>query len=181
MEKQILVAGFGGQGALSIGLFIAHSALIEGHNVSYVPSYGAEMRGGTANCLVTISDEEIYSPLTDHPQQVIVLNRPSLDKFESKIQPGGLLVINTSLVDRDAERTDIEVLKIPLNELVEEMGMTRGGNMIMLGAFIKKTGVIPIDIAIKCFDVVFKGKKSSIEKNRIAFQVGIDYAKNNWI
>lgn len=181
MEKQILVAGFGGQGVLSIGLFLTHSALMEGHNVSWLPSYGAEMRGGTANCMVTIADEAICSPLTDYPMHAIIMNRPSLDRFETKVKPGGFLVLNTSLVDREVEREDLQVLKIPVTKTAEEMGFAQAANMVILGAFIVKSKVVEVDSAIKCFETVFKGKKSkNLERNRSAFMAGIEYANKNW-
>jgi len=180
-EKQILFAGFGGQGVLSMGQFLAYAAMNTGKHVSWVPSYGAEMRGGTANCLVTISSEEIYSPLTEHPLVAVLLNRPSLDKFEPRIKPHGCLVINTSMVDRDPERTDLTVLKIPVNELAEEMGNTRGSNMILLGAYLEKTGVVRVEDALQHFEVIYKGKKETvIKKNREAFLAGIEWAKKNW-
>ncbi|MGR6836523.1 2-oxoacid:acceptor oxidoreductase family protein [Syntrophomonas erecta] len=180
-EKQVLFAGFGGQGVLSMGQFLTHAALSTGKNVSWVPSYGAEMRGGTANCLVTIADEEISSPLTEHPSTAVILNRPSLDKFEDKIQPNGTLVINTSLIDRKPERDDLTVLELPVNRLAEEVGNARGANMILIGAYLEKTGVVDPDQALEYFDVIFKGKKESvIAKNKEAFLAGVEYARKNW-
>ena len=181
MEKQILVAGFGGQGVLFIGLFLSHAAMIEGMNVSYVPSYGAEMRGGTANCIVTVSDSYISSPLTDSPLHAIILNRPSLDRFEGNVQTGGVMVLNTSLVDRMPKREDIEVYSLPLNQLAQEYGFVRGANMIILGAYIARTGIVNLDSGTARFDEIFKGKrKELIEENRSAFMLGIDYACKNW-
>ncbi|MCR4399767.1 MAG: 2-oxoacid:acceptor oxidoreductase family protein [Syntrophomonadaceae bacterium] len=181
MEKQILVAGFGGQGVLSIGLFLTHAALLEGHNVAYVPSYGAEMRGGTANCIVTIADGEISSPLTDSPAQAIIMNQPSLDRFEARVQPGGVLVINRSLVERMPQRRDLTTLELPLNRLAEEGGFGRGANMIMLGAYIAHTGIVNVDTVLGSFDKIFKGKRASvIEQNREAFSFGIEYARAHW-
>jgi len=181
MEKQILVAGFGGQGVLSTGLFLAYAAMAEGKNISYVPSYGAEMRGGTANCIVTISDDEISSPLTDTPMQAIIFNRPSLDRFEDSIQPGGVLVINSSLVDRAPCRQDLEVLQLPLTELAEESGAPGSANMIVLGAYIAHTGIVNIDYVLNSFANIFKGKRShTIEQNRKAFLVGVEYARTRW-
>ncbi|MFY9324260.1 MAG: 2-oxoacid:acceptor oxidoreductase family protein, partial [Syntrophomonadaceae bacterium] len=147
--KQVLFAGFGGQGVLSMGQFLAHAALSTGKHVSFVPSYGAEMRGGTANCLVTISEEEISSPLTENPLMAVILNRPSLDKFEPKIKANGILVINTSLVDRQTERDDLEILELPMNQLAEEIGNPRGANMILLGAYLQKTGVVDVQQALQ--------------------------------
>ncbi len=181
MEKQVLFAGFGGQGVLSMGQFLTHAAMGAGKNVSWVPSYGAEMRGGTANCLVTIADEEISSPLTENPMMAVILNRPSLDKFESKVQPNGTLVINTSLVDRKPDRDDINVLEMPVNKLAEEINNPRGANMILLGACLQKTAVVGIEEVLELFENIFKGKSSSvIEKNKEAFLAGVAYAKKEW-
>lgn len=180
-EKQVLFAGFGGQGVLSMGQFLTHAALSTGKHVSWVPSYGAEMRGGTANCLVTIADEEISSPLTENPMMAVILNRPSLDKFEPKIQANGTLVINTSLVDRKPVRPDLQVLELPMNRLAEEIGNPRGANMILLGAYLQKTGVVEVEKALEHFEVIFKGKPAGvINKNREAFMAGVEYAKNHW-
>lgn len=178
MEKQVLFAGFGGQGVLAMGLFLSHAAMSSGKNVSWVPSYGAEMRGGTANCLVTIAEEEISSPLTENPLMAVIMNRPSLDKFEKRVKPNGLVMINSSMVDRNPDRTDIEVLAVPVNELAEEMGNPRGANMIMLGAYLEKTSVVKVEEALEYFPVIFKGKSERlIEANRKAFMAGVEYAR----
>ncbi|MEN6351792.1 MAG: 2-oxoacid:acceptor oxidoreductase family protein [Syntrophomonas sp.] len=180
-EKQVLFAGFGGQGVLSMGQFLAYAAMEAGKNVSWVPSYGAEMRGGTANCLVTIANEEISSPLTENPVMAVIMNKPSLDKFEDKIQPQGTLVLNSSLVDRAPVRTDLTVLELPVNQLAEELNNARGSNMILLGACLQKTGVVAVEDALKHFEQIFKGKKETvIKKNKEAFLAGVEYAKNNW-
>ncbi len=180
-EKQVLFAGFGGQGVLSMGQFLAYAGMEAGKNVSWVPSYGAEMRGGTANCLVTIAEEEISSPLTENPVMAIIMNKPSLDKFESKIQSNGTVVINSSLVDRIPEREDLTVLSMPLTQVAESLNNMRGGNMIMLGAYLEKTGVVKVEDALKHFEKIFKGKKESvINKNREAFLAGVEYARKHW-
>lgn len=180
-EKQVLFAGFGGQGVLAMGLFLSHAAMNSGKNVAWVPSYGAEMRGGTANCLVTIAEDEISSPLTENPFMAVIMNRPSLDKFEQRIKPNGTLVINTSMVDREPNREDIEVLAMPVNQMAEEMGNPRGANMIMIGACLAKTKMVSVEDALSYFPVIFKGKNDKvIEKNREAFLVGVEYARNNW-
>jgi len=180
-EKQILFAGFGGQGVLSMGKFLTYAAMGAGKNVSWLPAYGAEMRGGTANCLVTIGDEEISSPLTENPGMAIIMNRPSLDRFEEKIKPNGTLIINSSLVDRLPEREDLNILKMPVNQIADEMGSSNAANMILLGACLQKTGVVTVEQALEQFGIIFKGKKESvILRNREAFQVGVQYAKENW-
>ncbi|MDD2586273.1 MAG: 2-oxoacid:acceptor oxidoreductase family protein [Syntrophomonadaceae bacterium] len=180
-EKQVLFAGFGGQGVLAMGKFLSHAALNTGKNVAWVPSYGAEMRGGTANCLVTIADEEISSPLTENPTMAVIMNRPSLDKFEDKIKKNGTLVVNSSLVNRLPERDDLKILEMPVNEIAEKLGNTRGANMILLGAYMEKTGVVDVEDALKYFDVIFADKKERIKQlNREAFMTGVQYARQNW-
>jgi len=181
MEKQILFAGFGGQGVLSMGQFLTHAAMGIGREVCWVPSYGAEMRGGTANCLVTISQEEISSPLTENPCEAIVMNRPSVDKFEPRIKPGGTLVINTSLVDRAPQRDDLTVLELPVNEIAEKINNARGSNMIVMGAYLQRTGIVDVEEALQYFETIFRGKKPGvIEKNREAFLAGVEWARENW-
>ncbi|MDO4541059.1 MAG: 2-oxoacid:acceptor oxidoreductase family protein [Syntrophomonadaceae bacterium] len=179
-EIQVFIAGFGGQGVLAIGKFLAYAAMEEGKNVTWVPSYGAEMRGGTANCLVTIGDDEVSSPLTEHPGTAIIMNRPSLDKFEDKIRSKGTVVLNTSLVDRLPKREDLNVIKIPVNQLAEEINNPRGANMILLGAYLQKTQILEMSAVMDKFDIIFEGKKANvIEQNRIAFQAGVEYAVGN--
>lgn len=180
-EKQILFAGFGGQGVLAMGKFLTHAAMNVGKNVSWFPAYGAEMRGGTANCLVTIADEEICSPLTENPGMAIIMNRPSLDRFEQKIKPNGTLVINTSMVDRPIVRDDLKVFEMPVNKLAEDMGNARGANMILLGAYFEKTGVIKVEEVLELFGEIFYGKSDKvIENNRQAFLAGVEWARENW-
>ena len=180
-EVQVLFAGFGGQGVLAMAKFLAYAALGTGKNVSWLPSYGAEMRGGTANCLVTIADEEICSPLTENPAMAVIMNRPSLDRFEEKVKTNGVMLINSSLVDRKPRRQDLRLLKLPVNSLAEEMNNPRGANMILLGAYLEKTGIVSIEEALAHFNDIFEGKKPSIiEKNREAFLAGVEYARNNW-
>ncbi len=180
-EKQVLFAGFGGQGVLSMGKFLTYAAMGAGKNVSWLPAYGAEMRGGTANCLVTIAEEEISSPLTEHPGMAIIMNRPSLDRFEDKIKKNGTLVINSSLVDRLPQREDLNVFQMPVNQIADDMGSPKGANMLLLGACLQKTGVVTVEQALEHFGVIFKGKKESvIQNNREAFLAGVQYAKENW-
>lgn len=143
MQNEILIAGFGGQGVLFAGQLLAYAAMDEGKQVTWIPSYGPEMRGGTANCTVIISDEEIGSPLVSHPQAVIAMNRPSLDKYEPMIKPGGVLIINTSMVDRKAVRKDIKVVEVDANAMSEKLGDKRMSNMVLLGALLGQLKVLP--------------------------------------
>ena len=181
LEKQVLFAGFGGQGVLSMAKFLAYAAMSAGKNVTWVPSYGPEMRGGTANCLVTISDEEISSPITENPLVAVVLNRPSLDKFEPLVRTGGVLMINSSLVDRVPVRKDLQVLFLQVNKLAEEIDNPQGANMILIGACLNHTNIVKAEKALEYFEEIFEGKSQEvIEKNKVAFRTGIEYAKTQW-
>lgn len=145
MQTEIIIAGFGGQGVLFGGQLLSYAAMDEGKEVTWIPSYGPEMRGGTANCTVVISDEEIGSPFVHQPAAVIAMNRPSLDKYESLVRPGGVLVVNTSMVDRKVERTDVQVVEVDANAQAEKLGDQRMANMILLGAMLSKLPVLPLE------------------------------------
>ena len=144
MQKEIIVAGFGGQGVLFAGQLLTYAAMDEGLHVTWIPSYGPEMRGGTANCTVIISDEEIGSPMVSRPSAVIAMNLPSLDKYEDKVKDGGVLVVNQSMVDRDVHRTDIYVAMVPANTIAEELGDKRMTNMVLLGTLLANLDVLPV-------------------------------------
>lgn len=145
MQTEIILAGFGGQGVLFAGQLLAYAAMDYGKEVTWIPSYGPEMRGGTANCTVVISDEEIGSPNVRHPRAVIAFNLPSLEKYEPLVTPGGILVVNASLINRNANRNDLDVVMIPANEIAEEIGDKRLTNMVLVGALISRLGVLPLD------------------------------------
>ena len=173
MEERILIAGFGGQGVQSMGQMLCHAAMSEGKNVSWLPSYGPEMRGGTTNCSVILSDEPVGSPLVTQATCAMVLNLPSLDKFENSVAPGKLLLINQSLIARKTAREDVEVIYIPCNELAMELGNTRVGNMIMLGAYIAKTGVCSIQAILHALPhVLGPGKEKLVPINQKALEKG---------
>ncbi|MDA3850259.1 MAG: 2-oxoacid:acceptor oxidoreductase family protein [Spirochaetaceae bacterium] len=142
MTEEIIVAGFGGQGVLLAGKMLAVAAMRQGKHVSHIPSYGAEMRGGTANCSVVISDEEIASPTIEHPSVLIVLNEPSLKKFEKTMAPGGLLLVNTTLIKAKAEREDIKVVYQDFTDFAREAGSDKSANMAALGCLIKEKNFI---------------------------------------
>ncbi len=144
MQTEIIIAGFGGQGVLFGGQLLAYAGMDQGKNVTWIPSYGPEMRGGTANCTTIVSDEEIGSPLVLNPSAVIAMNRPSLDKYEDMVAPGGLLVINSSMVDRKATRTDIRVVYVDAAAIAEKIGDQRMTNMVLLGAFLANVPILPI-------------------------------------
>lgn len=143
MQKEIIIAGFGGQGVLFIGQLLAYAAMDEGLHVTWIPSYGPEMRGGTANCTVIISDEEIGSPLVSKPLAVIAMNRPSLDKYENLVKEGGLLIFNQSMVDREVKRADIKIVAVPANEIAEEIGNKKMANMVLIGALLANLDLLP--------------------------------------
>ncbi len=136
MQTEIIIAGFGGQGVLFAGQLLSYAALDEGREVTWIPSYGPEMRGGTANCTVIISDEEIGSPMVRYPQAVIAMNLPSLDKYEEMVKPGGVLVVNSSIIERPVTRTDIKVVLVPGNDIAERIANSRMTNMVLLGALL---------------------------------------------
>lgn len=147
-EHEIIVAGFGGQGVLSMGRLIAYAAMIEGKEVSWMPSYGPEMRGGTANCIVIVSDSRISSPIVTKFDTALILNQPSLDKFEKSVKPGGLLIYETSTVIHPPTREDIEILPIPAIEEADKLQAKQVANMIICGAFLAKRPILKIDTLI---------------------------------
>jgi 2-oxoglutarate ferredoxin oxidoreductase subunit gamma len=145
MQKEISISGFGGQGVLFAGQLLAYAAMDKGMNVTWYPSYGPEMRGGTANCMVILSDEEIGAALVGQPAAALVFNLPSLEKFEPKVKPGGLLVIDSSLIEQKASRADIQVVYVPATRIAEELGNRRMANMVMLGALLGNMDVISLE------------------------------------
>jgi 2-oxoglutarate ferredoxin oxidoreductase subunit gamma len=175
MLIKTVFAGFGGQGVLSMGLNLAQSAMLEGKNVTYLPSYGAEVRGGTANCTVAISDEEIASPVASSPDFVVAMNRPSLVRFQNQIQSGGVLFVNSSLIDAEVSRGDLDIVEVPANSIAEDLGSARSANMVMLGAFTRKTNVVSIESVIGGLKDAFKSKQRLLAVNRKALMAGYDY------
>ncbi|MGI5849533.1 MAG: 2-oxoacid:acceptor oxidoreductase family protein [Christensenellales bacterium] len=173
MKNELIIAGFGGQGALLIGQLITYAGMIEERNVSWLPSYGPEMRGGTANCCVIVSDDPVGSPIVTEADGVIVLNKPSLDKFEGVLKPGGKLFINSSFIDKKATRNDIDAYYIPANDVAIDVGNLKVANIVMLGAYIAATGVVAKESIIKAFEQVLgKGKAHLIPINEQAFDAG---------
>jgi 2-oxoglutarate ferredoxin oxidoreductase subunit gamma len=144
MQTEVIVAGFGGQGVLFAGQLLAYAGMDEGKNVTWIPSYGPEMRGGTANCTVIVSDEEIGAATVLNPAAAIVMNRPSLDKYEPLVKAGGVLVVNTSMVDRAATRKDIKIIEVDANAIAEKLGDKRMTNMVLLGALLATLPVLPV-------------------------------------
>jgi 2-oxoglutarate ferredoxin oxidoreductase subunit gamma len=175
MTKNILIAGFGGQGVLFTGKFIAYGALIEGKELSWLPSYGPEMRGGTCNCSVIVSDEPVGSPIVNEPDVLIAMNRPSLDKFEDAVVPGGDIYIDSSLVDREVRRTDVNVHYVPATRLSTERGFDGIANMILLGSVIKGSEVIKEETIPAAMSKVVSAKRQNLfDFNIRALQLGAE-------
>jgi 2-oxoglutarate ferredoxin oxidoreductase subunit gamma len=176
----VIIAGFGGQGVLVIGNLLAYAAMKEGRYVTYLPTYGVEMRGGTANCTIVISSQEIGSPIVGRPHATIVMNLPSLIKYEPQILPKGALLINTSLIDlKETSRSDIELLPVPANEIAIKNGNPKLANMVVLGAFIEKTKLVRMISLFESFEKVLDEKYHSlIPYNIEAIQIGAEYAKS---
>lgn len=162
MAHEIIMAGFGGQGVMAMGKILAEAALKEGKNVSWLPSYGPEMRGGTAYCNVIVSDEPVGAPIVTEATAAIVMNRPSLDRFEKDVIPGGTLIINSSLIDRKAERDDIKVYYVPANDIANELGTGKIANIVMLGAYLAVSGAAKEDTIMEIISEIFTGKKASV-------------------
>jgi 2-oxoisovalerate ferredoxin oxidoreductase beta subunit len=176
-NPRIKVSGFGGQGVLLLGVALAQAGMMEGYRVSWLPSYGPEMRGGTAHCHVNISEETIGSPLVDHPTVLFAMNRPSLEKFEPEMQPGGVLLYNTSLINIQPSRDDLEKVPIPATEIASELGNIGFTNMVFFGAYLAKTGLIPVETAHDALDQVVK-RKNLMPGNLKAIAKGMEFVKN---
>ncbi len=172
MEEKIIIAGFGGQGVLSLGQFIAYSAINEGKEVTWLPSYGPEMRGGTANCSVVVCDETVASPIIATPDTLIAMNKPSLYKFIDSVKTGGVVIVNSTLIPDKVERKDVKVLYVDAGELAIKAGSARTANIVVLGAYIKATGVITKESAIKAIESKFSKKPKVIPSNLAAFELG---------
>lgn len=173
-DPKIKIAGFGGQGILLLGLTLAQAGMLEEYYVSWLPSYGPEMRGGTANCHVNISEHEIASPLVSIPTVLIVMNRPSLEKFEATVKPGGVIFYDNSLIDIEPSRKDVEVIAVPATKIADEIGSTKVANMVMLGAYIGYTGILTKESVFDALDITVKRKELN-ELNRMAIEAGIKY------
>ncbi len=177
MLTKSIFAGFGGQGVLSMGYMLSNAAMIDGKHVTYLPAYGAEVRGGTANCTVAIGDEEIASPIASEPEILVVLNQPSLLKFVNKVSQGGIVFLNSSLVNKEPDRDDLEVVKVPANELAAEAGSPRSANVVLLGALVARYGLVSREGMIKAIEVAFAKKPKLIPLNIEAFNKGYDFIK----
>jgi 2-oxoglutarate ferredoxin oxidoreductase subunit gamma len=176
MLIKTIFSGFGGQGVMSMGYIFAYAAMVDGRNVTYLPSYGAEVRGGTANCTIAISDDEIASPVASSPEFVVVMNNPSLVRFQNTVQSGGIIFLNANMIDARPIRGDIELFEIPANDLAKEVGSERVVNMVMLGFFVKKTGLVSREGVEKALKDTFSPRgKALVALNKKAFMEGHDY------
>ena len=182
MKEQCIFAGFGGQGMLLIGKFLAEAGMESGKHVSWLPSYGPEMRGGTANCSVVVSDRPVASPLINVADTVLAMNKPSLLKFEGSVKAGGLLLINSSIIDIKTSRTDVDAVYVPCNEIAESIGNLKGPNVVFLGAYIaKKPDVISEDAIINAMRIELGEKKAKfLDGNIKALQAGMAYVKEHY-
>ncbi len=163
---------------LLIGKFVAMASMLDGKHVSWLPSYGPEMRGGTANCSVIVSDNDVASPLVDMADVIVAMNLPSLDKFESKVKPGGVLVINSSIIERKSVRDDITVVYCDANGIAEQVGNPKGANVAILGAMLEKTQVVPVDKMVEAIRIELGERKAKfLEGNKKALVAGMEAAK----
>lgn len=162
MKKEIIISGFGGQGVMSIGKSLAEAGVNESLEVSWVPSYGPEMRGGTANCSVVLSDQSIGSPLVSKPTELIAMNKPSLLKFESEVVPGGAIFINSSIIKDKVRRTDVSAYYVPCDGIAAELGNVKVANMVMLGAYISATGALKSETIRDMLTHMFTGPKAKL-------------------
>lgn len=179
MRHEIIMSGFGGQGVMLMGQIATYAGMLEEKQVSWIPSYGPEMRGGTANCSVIITEGLPGSPMVEEPTAAVVLNLPSLDKFEAAIRANGVLIVNSSLIDKAVTRQDIKVYRVPVNDIAIEMGNLKMANMVALGALIAATAAVEMEALFTAFAKKFASKPQVIEANKAAIKRGYDYVKNN--
>ena len=178
MKKEYIFAGFGGQGMLLIGKFLAMACMLDGKHVSWLPSYGPEMRGGTANCSVIVSDKDVASPLVDKADVIVAMNLPSLDKFEEHVKPGGLLVINSSIIERKSVRDDITVVYCDANNVAESVKNPKGANVAILGAMLEKEPIVDIDKMTEAIRIELGERKARfLEGNKKALIAGMEAAR----
>jgi 2-oxoglutarate ferredoxin oxidoreductase subunit gamma len=174
MQSEVMFAGFGGQGILLSGKILAYAAMQEGAEVAWIPSYGPEMRGGTAYCTVVVSDRPIGSPIIKNPRHLVAMNRPSLEKFAAVVKPGGVILINTSLIPIDSGRTDVDELKIAAVDIAGKVGTTKAANIVALAAFVARSKVVNLKTLVACVKEEFAKKSAKvIDLNLKAIDAGI--------
>jgi 2-oxoglutarate ferredoxin oxidoreductase subunit gamma len=178
MQSEVMFAGFGGQGILLCGKILAHAALEKGLEVAWIPSYGPEMRGGTAYCMVVISDRPIGSPIIKNPMHLVAMNRPSLEKFAPMVKPKGVILVNSSLIPVKSGRNDIDELLVPVTDIAKELGTVKAANIVALGAFVARSKIIGMDLIAHCLKEEFAEKKNLIELEMKALDRGKKAAEN---
>lgn len=176
MQSEIMFAGFGGQGILLIGKVLAHAAMEEGLEVAWVPSYGPEMRGGTAYCTVVISDRPIGSPIIKNPLHLVAMNGPSLQKFAPTVKKGGIIFINTSLIAFGSNRSDVDELRVPVVDIAKQLGSVKVANIVALSAFVARSGMVPMPTLKACIKAEFARKAKLIPLNMAAVAAGEEAA-----
>ncbi len=179
MQTEIKFAGFGGQGILLSAKLLAYAAMKQDYFVAWVPSYGPEMRGGTAYCTVVISDKRIGSPIIKNPSHLVAMNRPSLEKFDQDVKPGGIIMINSSLIPSRSKRDDIIELIVPANDTAIKAGSVRAANIVALSAFAAKADIVDLDLLKNCVKEEFAAKAKIIPLNMTAFDEGVAIANNS--
>ena len=172
MQNEVQFAGFGGQGIMLMGQILAEAAMQQGHEVVWIPSYGPEMRGGTAYCTVVISDRPIGSPIIRNPKHLVAMNRPSLEKFAPTVQSGGTIFINSSIISIDAGRDDVDVIKVPIIEIAKELGNVRTANIIALAAFVSRSQVVDFELLRGSVKAKFANREKLIPINMKALEEG---------
>jgi len=177
MQSEVMFAGFGGQGILLMGKILAHAAMEEGREVAWVPSYGPEMRGGTAYCTVVVSDRPIGSPIIRNPQHLVAMNRPSLEKFAPSVKTDGVVMINTSLISIDTGREDVDELKVPAVDIAKEIGSVKAANIVALAAFVARSKMVDVESMRRCIKEEFAKKAKLIPLNMTAVDRGLEAAQ----
>lgn len=172
MQKEVMFAGFGGQGILLSGKILAHAAMEEGLEVAWVPSYGPEMRGGTAYCTVVVADRPIGSPIIKNPTHLVAMNGPSLEKFASIVKPGGVIFINSSLISFGSGRSDVDELRVPVMEVAKDVGNARAANIVALSAFVARSKMVSMETLRACIREEFAKKPKLIPLNMEAVSAG---------
>ena len=172
MQHEVQFAGFGGQGIMMMGKILAHAAMNEGLEVGWIPSYGPEMRGGTAYCTVVISDRPIGSPIIRNPKHLVAMNRPSLEKFAPHVKQGGVILINSSLIQIGSNRDDVDEIRVPVTDIAKDLGSARSANIVALSAFVARSGILDIDLLRECVKEEFAKKEKIIPLNLAAVEEG---------
>jgi len=178
MHEEVIISGFGGQGALFAGQLLTYAGMDQGYEVTWIPSYGPEMRGGTANCTVILSDDPIGSPIIRNPTAVIAMNPPSMEKYEPLVKAGGVLIANSTLIQTPSERDDITVVYVPANDLAAELGNVKMANVVLLGALLAAKPILPVEALKRAMeDHIPEHRKNIIEPNKQALERGVEYAR----